>query len=44
MKNAPPPNMEEGAEAGAEAGGQPWACKNCTFKNAPGRLVCEICG
>lgn len=47
MKNAPPPKMEkEGDEAGAsaEAGGEPWACKNCTFKNAPGHLACEMCG
>ena len=44
MKNAPPPKMEEGAGDGADAGGQPWVCANCTFRNIPRHLACEMCG
>lgn len=24
--------------------GDPWACRSCTLKNAPGRATCQVCG
>lgn len=42
MQNRPPPDMSgEGAEAASK---EPWGCTKCTFQNAAGTKLCEMCG